>query len=243
MPLDLDLLLSEKKKIYVKNTSRPMGHIVLTFVTAHGKSVARNIPRTWIPICLTDTLSPEIIGQSNELRQFLNKGILSLLKPEDALKELGKDDAIEEFDRLNVSEFSNKAEATDKIIGMQNQYTPESDPLNPRLGVEGGQADPVNNRVKATLLLVEANDLTEREAVAELRIMKEELSGHDLTYIISQVAKEDGADATPSPLRRFAYQLLSEQQAAVDRDVVENEDPVAEEDPAAAAAGRAGQQV
>ena len=89
MSLDLDGLLNEGKKIYVKNTSRPMGHIVLTFVTAHGKAVPRNIPRTWIPICLTDTLSPDVIAQSNELRQFLNKGILALVEPEKAAKYIG----------------------------------------------------------------------------------------------------------------------------------------------------------
>ena len=52
---DLDELLQAGKKVYVKNTSRPMGHIVLTFVTPNGRAVPRPIPRTWIPICLTDT--------------------------------------------------------------------------------------------------------------------------------------------------------------------------------------------
>jgi hypothetical protein len=244
MPLDIDELIEKKKKIYVKNTSRPMGHIVLTFVTTHGKSVPRDIPRTWIPICLTDTLSPEVIANSNELRQFINKGILKLVSPEDAVAELGQEDAVEESTRLNLSNFAATATATDNILAMQNQYTPEANALNPMMGPEG-MSDPVNNRVKATLLRVEASDLTEREAVADLRIMTAELSSHDLTYIISQTE-------SAGPLRRFAHQLLSEHQARVEPDVVENttmrndveeptEDPA--EDPAAAAAGRASQQI
>lgn len=233
MSLDLDGLLNEGKKIYVKNTSRPMGHIVLTFVTAHGKAVPRNIPRTWIPICLTDTLSPDIIAQSNELRQFLNKGILALVDPQLAQDELKTADASEESRRLNLSDFSQKAEVTERTLTLESQYTPEANPLNPQ-GPEG-MADPVNNRVKSTLLRVESKDITEREAVAEFRIMQGELSSHDLTYIISQVEDE-------GPLKRFAFAVLSEHSAAVSPDVVETDDEPAE-DPEALAAGRAQQNV
>jgi hypothetical protein len=235
MSLDLDDLLNEGKKIYVKNTSRPMGHIVLTFVTAHGKSVPRNIPRTWIPICLTDTLSPDIIAQSNELRQFLNKGILALVDPKAAQKELKTADAAEESKRLNLSDFSQKAEVTERTLTMENQYTAEVNPLNPQ-GPEG-MADPVNNRVKSTLLRVESKDITEREAVAEFRIMQAELGPHDLTYIISQAEGE-------GPLKRFAFGVLSEHSAAVQPDVVEDDSDVdPPEDPEALATGRASQEV
>lgn len=231
MSFDLDSLLNDGKKVYVKNTSRPMGHIVLTFVTAHGKSVPRNIPRTWIPICLTDTLSPDIIAQSNELRQFLNKGILALIDPAEAQQELQSEDAQEESARLNLSDFSSKATATERVLSMENQYTAESNPLNPQ-GPQG-LADPVNNRVKSTLLRVESKDITEREAVAEFRIMKAELSSHDLTYIISST-EADG------PLKRFSFQVLSEHQAAIDADVVTDEPA---EDPALVKAARKDQQV
>ena len=234
MSLDLDSLLNDGKKIYVKNTSRPMGHIVLTFVTAHGKAVPRNIPRTWIPICLTDTLSPDIIAQSNELRQFLNKGILGLVDPTDAQKELHGTDAQEESKRLNLSDFSNKAEATERTLTLTNQFTATANPLNPQ-GPEG-MSDPVNNRVKSTLLRVEAKDITEREAVAEFRIMQGELSSHDLTYIISQAEGE-------GPLKRFAFAVLSEQSAIVQPDVVEADEENPPEDPALVAAARADQQV
>jgi hypothetical protein len=232
MSLDLDGLLNDGKKIYVKNTSRPMGHIVLTFVTAHGKAVPRNIPRTWIPICLTDTLSPDIIAQSNELRQFLNKGILALVDPTVAQQELDSADAAEESKRLNLSDFSQKAEVTERTLTLESQYTPEANAAYPQ-GPEG-MSDPVNNRVKSTLLRVESKDITEREAVAEFRIMQGELGPHDLTYIISQVEDE-------GPLKRFAFAVLSEHSAVVAPDVVATDEPA--EDPEALAAGRAGQEV
>ncbi len=243
--LNLDELLNAGKKIYVKNTSRPMGHIVLTFVTAHGKSIPRNIPRTWIPICLTDVLSPDIIMQSNELRQFINKGILGLVDPAEAMEILGEADAKEESQRINVSDFSNSAEATESVRAMENQYTAEVNPLH--TDGETPMIDPVNNRVKATLLQVEANDLTEREGVAEFRVMLDELTSHDLTYIISYT--KDGG-----PLKRFAFQVLSERNAVVDPTVADQPEETVvtatadddegdpPEDPAAAAAGRALQQ-
>jgi len=229
---NLDDLLNKGKKVYVRNTTRPMGQIVLTFITSTGQSVPRPIQRTWIPICLTDSLSPEVIRASNDLRLFLQKGVICLVDPEDAQKELSTPDAQEELKRLNISDFSATADATERVLAMESQQTFTPAINNPMAPVEGVVADPVNNRVKATLLQVEAKDMTEREAVAEFRIMQRELSNHDLTYIISQSAEE-------GPLRRFAYQQLSAMAAAVDTDIVADDSPA--EDPVAATKGREGQ--
>jgi hypothetical protein len=213
--VELDALLKDGKKVFVKNTSRPMGHIVLTFVTPNGKSIPRPIPRTFIPICLTDTLSPDVIRQSSDLRLFLNKGVIQLIDPDEATKELQSEEAQEELKRLNLSDFSSAAVATERVSKMENQQTYVSAVNNPNEPVEGVIVDPVNNRVKATLLMVEAKDLTEREAVSEFRIMKDELTNHDHTYIIAQTPEE-------GPLKRFAYQQLSEAAAQVDRDIISN---------------------
>ncbi len=230
---DLDTLLDKGKKVFVRNTTRPMGHIVLTFITNNGKSIPRNIPRTWIPICLTDSLAPDVVRQSNDLRLFLQKGVIALVDPDEALKELEKADSKEELNRLNISDFSATATATERVLQMdKDQSTPSPAINNPMAPIEGVVADPVNNRVKATLLQVEAKDMTEREAVAEFRIMKGELSHHDLTYIISQAVEE-------GPLRRFAYQILSELAATVEADIIADDSPA--EDPKAASKGREGQ--
>ena len=232
--VDIDALLNEGKKIFVKNTSRPMGHVVLTFVTPNGKSIPRNIPRTWIPICLTDSLSPEVIRQSSDLRLFIQKGVLKLMDPADAAALLKEVDAKEEQQRLNISDFSQQSTLTERVASMENQQTYSTGINTP--GEEGlGQvADPVNSRVKSTLLQVEAKDLTEREAVAEFRIMQDEMSTHDLTYVISET-KEEG------PLRRFAYQRLSAAAAAIDSDVISGNEPA--EDPAAVTEARKGQAI
>jgi hypothetical protein len=236
--VELDKLLEEGKKVFVKNTSRPMGHIVLTFVTPNGRSVPRNIPRTFIPICLTDTLSPDVIKQSSDLRLFLTKGVIKLIDPDEATKELQSEEAQDELRRLNLSDFSASAVATERVSKMENQQTYVSAVNNPNEPVEGVVVDPVNNRVKATLLQVEAKDLTEREAVAEFRIMRDEMTNHDLTYIIAQTEEE-------GPLKRFAYQQLSEIAAQVEADIISKVDPAGEpaEDAKARAEGEAGQKL
>jgi hypothetical protein len=213
--VELDALLNDGKKVFVKNTSRPMGHIVLTFVTPNGRSIPRPIPRTFIPICLTDTLSPDVIKQSSDLRLFLNKGVIKLIDPDEATKELQSEEAQEELKRLNLSDFSSAAKATERVSKMTDQQTYVPAVNNPNAPIEGVTLDPVNNRVKATLLQVEAKDMTEREAVAEFRIMRDELTNHDMTYIISQSAVE-------GPLRRFAYQQLSAIAANVEADIISN---------------------
>ncbi len=221
--INLDDLLEAGSKIFVQNTSRPMGHIVLTFVTPNGQSIPRPIPRTWIPVCLTDTLSPEVIKQSSDLRLFLNKGVIKLVDPEEATKQLRGKDAQEERKRLNISDFSAEADSTERVLKMEAQQTFVPAVNNPNAPIEGVVTDPVNNRVKATLLQVEATDLTEREAVAEFRIMKGELTHHDFTYVISQT-KEDG------PLRRFAFQELAELSAKIEADIISEEEGESAED-------------
>jgi hypothetical protein len=211
-----------------------MGHIVLTFVTPNGRSIPRPIPRTFIPICLTDTLSPDVVRQSSDLRLFLNKGVIRLIDPDEATKELQSEESQEELRRLNLSDFSAAAATTDRVSKMENQQTYVPEVNNPNAPIEGVVIDPVNNRVKATLLQVEAKDMTEREAVAEFRIMRDELTNHDMTYIISQAVDE-------GPLRRFAYQQLSELAAKVESDIISNGEPA--EDAVARAEGRAGQKL
>jgi len=233
--VNLDELLLAGSKIFVQNTSRPMGHIVLTFVTPNGVAIPRPIPRTWIPVCLTDTLSPDVIKQSSDLRLFLNKGVIKLVDPKEATKQLGSKEAQEELRRLNISDFSAEADATERVLNMEVTQTFVPAVNNPNAPIEGVVIDPVNNRVKATLLQVEAKDMTEREAVSQFRIMKGELTHHDFTYIISQ-AQEEG------PLRRFAFQELAEVSAKIESDIIsEEEDP--DEDPDAVNAARESQVV
>jgi hypothetical protein len=157
-----------------------------------------------------------VIKQSSDLRLFLTKGVIKLIDPDEATKELQSSEAQEELRRLNISDFSASAKATERVSKMENQQTYVSAVNNPNEPVEGVTLDPVNNRVKATLLQVEAKDMTEREAVSEFRIMRDELSNHDLTYIIAQSVDE-------GPLRRFAYQQLSEVAAQVESDIISNE--------------------
>lgn len=222
--VNLDTLLDSNKRVFVKNTSRPMGHIVLTFISAQGRPIARPIPRTWIPVCLTDTVSPSDIRNSSELRKFINSGILTLIDPEEATKILESEDARDEEKRLNLSEFSARSAATSRIQAMegQRQYAPSVNTGTPIH--DNVVLDPVNSRVKATLLQVEAKDLTERDAVAQFRVMEAELTQHDLTYILSQ-AQNDGA------LRRFAQQVFAELSAAVETDVIYRDGDDDEVDP------------
>ena len=134
--VELDALLNDGKKVFVKNTSRPMGHIVLTFVTPNGRSIPRPIPRTFIPICLTDTLSPDVIKQSSDLRLFLNKGVIQLIDPDEATKELQTEEAQEELRRLNLSDFSASAKATERVSKMENQQTYVPAVNNPNAPIE-----------------------------------------------------------------------------------------------------------
>lgn len=64
------------------------------------------VPKTWVPICITDQVSHDTIKGSDDFRLNLQKGLIELLSGERARELLSDPDADEELARLNISKYS-----------------------------------------------------------------------------------------------------------------------------------------
>jgi hypothetical protein len=177
---DLDYLLDKNLQVYVGNTTRPAAAVLLSMVTSTGQVKPVRVPRTSLPVCISNYTDRETIRRSNDLRDFIRKGILSLIWPDDAKAALSTPDAIEEMQRLNVSEFSARnmmlsqtvknAQNTAEIVPSINNET-VTEILTPRV------MDIVNR--------LGSNDTSPKAALSELKAMERELTSTDLAHIVS----------------------------------------------------------
>ena len=78
--LDLDTLLKQGKKVYVRNNVLQANMLlILEFRDGNGRSRPFKIPPTELPFCLSDDFSAELIKGCTDLRNHLKKRTVVLL--------------------------------------------------------------------------------------------------------------------------------------------------------------------
>lgn len=212
--LTLNELIAQRKKVYVKNaTKNPGGQICLSIIDpSSGRRYPLNIPRTWIPICLSDRLSDAMIIESFDLRQCISNGTLKLIDPDEAEKIMSQSDAQDELSRITTSSHaerqfiktvktgkSDNEENGQSVTVIEASDDPDSaNPLNASLSPE----DSINQRVVDTVLGVENSSIKIADAVSIIRAIEEELTENDFSYIISHVEE--------SQFKTYAKRKLAE---------------------------------
>lgn len=88
---------SKEDKIYVVNKAQ--GDVNIT-VYSNGKSDLIQIPKTWIPIAVTDFAPKKAFMDSSDFMKVCNRGLLHLMKTEDAEAILNSEDAMRELNRV-----------------------------------------------------------------------------------------------------------------------------------------------
>jgi len=96
--------LLNDKPIYVRNKSN--GDFLLTLYRQDGHSELVPIPKTFIPVLVTNFAEPVLFKRSSDFRRSLAKGIIELIPEKEALKELSKKSSMRELERLRRDEYS-----------------------------------------------------------------------------------------------------------------------------------------
>jgi hypothetical protein len=169
---NLDDLLKRKDPIYVMNRSNnPRGNVTITMFRPDGHPFLVVVPKTWIPICVTDQVSHDAINNSSDFRRNLSNGMLKLLSVEDAMTQLKDPDSKAELTRLNVSKYSSYD--TD-ISSLKKQDTVED------FSKSLETVDTINLTVREIL----SRDIPTTEKYHLIRADEEILTPDDLKYII-----------------------------------------------------------
>lgn len=185
--LDLDTLIEEKKKIYVVNTSKPMHIMILDFINpSTGRSRSVRIPKTWIPICLSDQVPVSYIRESVDFRTYLMKGLLTLVDPSEAEKVLSTPEAKEEHDRIYKSKYS----LSMKDLFKDGKPSQELMNMLDEVKIETVKESDINPKVRDLVLRYENKELDDSSIYHEIRTLSVsgELTEEDLSFLSSRVS-------------------------------------------------------
>ena len=185
--VDLDDLIKGGLPVYVRNTTRPRGVVIITFTDSAGKRIPVKIRPSTLPTNLLDHVTPNTLATSDDLRVHLRKGILELIDAADAKTILEDPDNADELERMNLSKFSSRDTAIKNPESLKAGVLPENANV---VGMNNATPDThVSSKVLAMVERVTNNDLPIREAVAQLKGWSGDLSLEDLTYLIHEAPK------------------------------------------------------
>ena len=93
-------LLSEGKTLYVTNESEPRQVIFISYTDEGGDTRSKNFPDSFLPVAITEQISPEVLIKSNDFWAYVRAGVLVPMKPKEARAILASPEAYEETMRL-----------------------------------------------------------------------------------------------------------------------------------------------
>lgn len=192
---NLDDFISEGKEIYVKNNASTPGMLLINFTEpASGKTVMVKIPNTFLPIRLSDFVTPNMIANSYDLRSWLKKGILTLVDPEEAKDIVNDPENQYEIERLFTSDLSKDKTAYNSEL--HKLFTKNASSVHVPEEYQEEEEEEIGNSITPRVLsFVErilSKDLNVHKGLNELRVMEKQkqLTIDDCDYIINEL--EDG---------------------------------------------------
>jgi hypothetical protein len=198
-PFDLESALETQKRIYVLNNTDPRGLLICTVNDPiSGKPKVLQIPRTWIPLCLTDMLPRESLN-SIELKKFFSQRTLKLVPESDAQEILSSPKGQKEYLRLMQSEFSVGGSGSRKTSQMKVIDDAKQTALgNPEAAAR--DLVQIHPKIKTWEQRILVGELNGGALATELEIHATEFSLEDLQYLLSGQFPQEGKD--------FAYDAL-----------------------------------
>lgn len=183
-------------RVFVLNKSKPKGDILITFVQpGTGKSFVATIPKTWIPIAISDSVPLSVLADSIDFRSYLKGKMLSLMVKEEAEKILQSKDAKEELERIYTSKY---AESSKKKTRKTAKNAEEEEDQND-IDIQ----DFIQNENLMVQDILQRNEKSKASiTLNELRSVEEELTQSDLEYIIK---------STEGKIRTWAERKLKEE--------------------------------
>jgi len=181
----------EEGRVFVVNRSKPKGNVLITFVhPSSGQNFSSKIPKTWIPIAVSDNVPLQVIKESVDFRSYLRSEMLLLMPKKKAEAILSSADAKEELARIYTSKYSDK----------------RREPEEGQDSTESAQRKDIENYIKEENLIIK--DILERNVdnkasvtLNELKSVQEELSKSDYVYVIKN---------TEGKIRAWAEKILNE---------------------------------
>jgi len=162
-----DLETSKSGRVFVYNKTDPIGTVCMTIVSGEGVSVALRIPKTWVPVEISEQVDKQGLLKSHSFRQAVFNGTLDLVPVDDALEVLES--------KEGRSEYNSMRERMRIIASGATQATSSNE-------VEDAQEEA--QRLSPQVIEIMENDtLTDESRYNSLRTIEAQLSVDDCKYI------------------------------------------------------------
>ena len=181
-------LLKAGKPLYVTNESDPRQVIFISYSDENGDSRSKNFPDSFLPVCITEQISSEILLKSNDFWAYIRTGILVPKRPKSAKAVLSQPESHEEVMRLKSRQGRVATKLGRTISGFSNKKSGQvgADFKHPDdKGNESEDYEPVMNKRMIHIMARVATDkgTSPGLALAELKSIKS-LSREDLGYLV-----------------------------------------------------------
>jgi len=158
--------------IYVKSIAgrgKKAGDVNIDLRHRDGKPLLVIVPKTFIPIRITDQAPAKLFLDSPSFRIAVSKKVIIPIHPDDAEQELKTSAAITELERIRRD-----------LFGIN--FETEENTLSAIEAISAIAPNKVSIRVKDVLM---RSDLDNNEKLAELRSEEQEMTEEDVDYVIS----------------------------------------------------------
>jgi len=192
-----DLRLNEA--IYVKSSAgsgRMAGDVNFPITGKDGKDQLITVPKTFIPVCITDFAPASMYIDSPDFRRIVASGLLTIMSKEEANKELNTTEGRLELERLRKELFSGidfSSKENKKITALEAV-------------TQLGQPDLVNIRIKDIMM---RNDIDTDQKLVLLRAEETVLTKDDLDFIIGIVEDKSNIWVWADKLRKGKDGILA----------------------------------
>lgn len=157
---------SKSSSVWVMNSSNPKGNVNLTMNDGQGTQIVVQVPVTWIPIDLTTQATKSAILVSPTFRGLMAKGLLKLIREEEALAIMEQADAQKEAARIY-------SRAQD--LSVDAAYMPSE--------AKRAQEEGTGSISPFAMNIVLSKDLEEDQVMSTLRNNESALTQDDMRYI------------------------------------------------------------
>lgn len=187
--------ISAKRPIYVLNTSSlpsgEKGTVIVNFYDGKRKEFFK-MPPTFIPMAISHVISPRQLEDSRDFKECLQRGMLTLIDPDQAEEYLETTEAKEEYENLVLSEHSMKSKSLKIEQNNMGQRTQMSHTDNEMHGPqqELSKVDTVSNKVRGLIESMISETITAQECLRSLKRHQTALNPTDLSYVIQNSTDE-----------------------------------------------------
>jgi hypothetical protein len=187
-PNKLASMVESKRPVYILNTSMfpggTKGNIIINFVDGTRKRHFQ-VPDTFIPLCITDSIPTDLLLSSPDLLDLLRKRIITLVDSDQAEEYLRTPEALEEYEAIVLSQHSSKARGVDLETATKRTFSSTAALTHE---VEEAVSDvQISTRVRAKVDELTNNGITGKEFLQECKRHGDGFTEIDLYFIRDNV--------------------------------------------------------